>query len=220
MTRSAIVRAAQFALALATGAASAAALTGAPAAAQGRQITSYGKYCGPGVPAFTAAIGETEGRLADLAGQWPPADDLDALCYSHDMCFEKLGMDSLTCDNAVEATFASFAASFQQSRTACSAQATNMAEAFRLKLWSKGEAGGRAEGLARGFNNLRALGGNDARDAALRQVVAEVAAKDCNLGATPDPDYAVDQFVAHVRGQGGVRDFAICTPDDAAAGAC
>jgi hypothetical protein len=213
MTRSTITGAAKLALALAVSAVATAAATSVPAVAQGQQITSYGKYCGPGVPAFTAAIGETDARLADLASFWPPADDLDALCYSHDTCFEKLGMDSLTCDDAIEATFQSFAATFQTSKPACSAQATNMAEAFRLKVWSKGETGGRVEGLVRGFNNLRGLGGNDARDAALRQGFAEIAAKDCNIGAAPDPHAAIDQFVAHVRSQGGVSDFTISTPD-------
>ena len=216
---STFTRAAQIALALTVSAGSAAALTSAPAIAQGNQITSYGNYCGPGVPAFTAEIGETEGRLADLASHWPPADDLDALCYSHDTCFEKLGMDSLTCDNAIEISFASYAAAFESAKPACAAQATNMAEAFRLKLWSKGETAGRAEGLVRGFNNLRNLGGNDARDAALRQAVAEVAAKDCNLGSTSNPESAVAQFVANVRAS-GVSDFTICTPEQAAAGAC
>jgi hypothetical protein len=195
-------------------------MAGAPAAAQGAgRVTSYGEYCGPGVPAFTAAIGQTEGRLADLASHWPPADDLDALCYSHDTCFEKLGMDSATCDNAIEAAFASFAATFQTSRPACAAQATNMAEAFRLKMWSQGETAGRAQGLVRGLNNLRNLRGDDARDAALRQGFAEVAARDCNIGAASDPQSAIDQFVAHVR-SGGAGDFSICTPDAAAAGAC
>ncbi len=209
MTMSIIAR---LALALALGAGSTAALTSAPAAAQGREITSYGRYCGPGVPVFTAAIGETEARLADLASHWPPADDLDALCYSHDYCFEMLGMDSLMCDNAIEAAFGGFAASFQSSRPACAAQATNMAEAFRLKVWSKGETAGRAEGLVRGFNNLRNLGGNDARDAALRQAFAEAGARDCNVGAAPDPAAAIAEFVAHVR-SGGVSDFTIDTPD-------
>jgi hypothetical protein len=217
MTRLIIARAGRIALALALGAASAAALTGAPAAAQGAgRVTSYGKYCGPGVPAFTAAIGETEGRLADLASQWPPADDLDALCYSHDTCFEKLGMDSVTCDNAIETAFQSFAASFQVSRPACAAQATNMAEAFRLKVWSQGETTGRVQSLVGGLNNLRNLRGNDARNAALRQGFAEVAARDCNIGAAPDPHGAIAQFVASVRG-GGAGDFSICTPDG---GAC
>jgi hypothetical protein len=220
MTRSTITRAARLALALALSVGATAALTSAPAVAQGQQVTSYGKYCGPGVPVFTAAIGETEGRLADLASHWPPADDLDALCYSHDYCFERLGMDSLTCDDAIEAAFQSLAARFQGSQPACAAQATNMAEAFRLKLWSRGETAGRAEGLIRGINNLRALGGNDARDAAVRQAFAEVAARDCNVGAAPDPEAAIDQFVASVRSRGGVGDFAICTPDDAAGGAC
>ncbi len=210
MTKSTITRAATLALGLAVGAASAMALAGAPAAAQGQRLTSYGNYCGPGVPAFTAAIGETEGRLLDLASHWPPADDLDALCYSHDMCFEKLGMDSLTCDNAVEATFQSFAAQFS-GQPACAAQATNMAEAFKMKLWSQGETGGRAEGLVRGLNNLRGLGGNDARNAALRQGLAEVGARDCNIGATPDPVSAVSRFVSQMRAQ-GVSDFEIITP--------
>lgn len=213
MTKSTVACAAQLALALAVGALPPAALTAAPAAAQ-QQLTSYGTYCGPGVPAFTAAIGETDARIADLASFWAPSDDLDALCYSHDFCFEKLGMDSLICDNAIEATFQSFASSFQSSKPACAAQATNMAEAFRLKLWSKGETAGRAEGLMRGINNLRGLGGNDARDAALRQAVAEVAARDCNLGVEPNPQAAIDQFVSHVRYQGGISDFAITTPVD------
>lgn len=212
MTRASISRAGKLALAAAVSAASAAVMASAPAFAQ-QQITSYGKYCGPGVPAFTALIGETEGRLADLAAFWPPADDLDALCYSHDYCFEQLGMDSLTCDNAVEATFLSFASSFQGSQPACAAQATNMAEAFRLKLWSKGDTGGRVEGLVRGLGALRGLGGNDARDAALRQGFAEVAARDCNLGSSPDPLAAISQFVSHIRYQGGVADFDIATPD-------
>lgn len=219
MTRSTIARTARLALALALSAGSAAALTSAPAAAQG-EITSYGKYCGPGVPAFTAAVGETEGRLADLASHWPPADDLDALCYAHDACFEKLGMDSLTCDNAIQAAFASVAATFQAGRPACAAQATNMAEAFRLKMWSQGETAGHAEGLVRGLNNLRNLGGDDARDAALRQAVAEVAAKDCNVDGSPDPEAAISELVTHVRSQGGVDDFTICTPEDGDGGAC
>jgi hypothetical protein len=218
MTRSIVSRAARLALALALGAASAAALT-APATAQGAgRVTSYGKYCGPGVPAFTAAIGETDARIADLASQWPPSDDLDALCYSHDYCFETLGMDSAVCDNAIESAFGGFAATFQTSRPACAAQATNMTEAFRLKMWSQGEAAGRAQSLVRGFNNIRNLGGNDARNAVARQAVAEVAARDCNIGATPNPRSAIDQFVAYVRSTGA--DFAICTPDAAAAGAC
>jgi hypothetical protein len=202
-------------LAVALAAASAAAWTGAPAAAQGAgRVTSYGKYCGPGVPAFTAEIGETEGRLADLASQWPPADDLDALCYSHDTCFETLGMDNATCDDAIETTFASFAATFQTSRPACSAQATNMAEAFRLKMWSQGDSAAPAGRVMRGLNNLRNLGGNDARNALVRQGIAEVGARDCNIGAAPNPQAAIDQFVARVR-SGGVGGFSICSPDSA-----
>ena len=60
----------------------------------------YGKYCGKGHPTFASEPG-SEKRTMDLMSIWPPVDDVDLMCYLHDMCYQGIGSSNLLCDEAL-----------------------------------------------------------------------------------------------------------------------
>jgi hypothetical protein len=60
----------------------------------------YGGFCGAGHPTQSHPVGASAERIATLAANAPPIDDIDALCYAHDLCYEYDGHDSLPCDAA------------------------------------------------------------------------------------------------------------------------
>lgn len=63
----------------------------------------YGKYCGAGHPSFESMPGSKQ-RTEDLQSIWPPIDDIDVLCYAHDLCYQMVGSQNLICDQALSAT--------------------------------------------------------------------------------------------------------------------
>jgi hypothetical protein len=66
------------------------------------QKFKYGKYCGAGHPTFKSIPG-TEERTLDLQSIWPPVDDVDLMCYAHDMCYQIAGSQNLICDQTLSA---------------------------------------------------------------------------------------------------------------------
>jgi beta-lactamase class D len=51
---------------------------------------SYGKFCGPNHPILRRyQDGDRDYTYTELRHLWPPLDDLDAICYAHDYCFQK-----------------------------------------------------------------------------------------------------------------------------------
>lgn len=63
----------------------------------------YGKFCGAGHPSFKSKPGSRQ-RTDDLQSIWPPIDDIDILCYAHDLCYQMVGSQNLICDQALSAT--------------------------------------------------------------------------------------------------------------------
>ncbi|MCG8441811.1 MAG: M48 family metalloprotease [Caulobacterales bacterium] len=60
----------------------------------------YGQFCGAGQPAHAHPVGFAAERVDTLMRAAPPVDDVDTLCYAHDLCYEYVGHDSAACDNA------------------------------------------------------------------------------------------------------------------------
>ena len=62
-------------------------------------LFAYGKYCGKGYPVDPENV-DKKGKVKTLLDHWPPEDDIDALCYAHDACYEKSDYDEILCDRA------------------------------------------------------------------------------------------------------------------------
>jgi hypothetical protein len=59
---------------------------------------AYGKFCGPGYPPLKPGYA----NIADeTVAMWPPNDELDAMCYAHDLCYEDGGVTAV-CDDALQ----------------------------------------------------------------------------------------------------------------------
>jgi hypothetical protein len=61
-------------------------------------IFRYGNFCGKGWPILHAT--DHAGKLAELESI-QPADDLDAACKRHDICYEMNGFSTPECDDAL-----------------------------------------------------------------------------------------------------------------------
>lgn len=58
----------------------------------------HGHFCGGGYPAG-AGKKNAKGVLVTMADFYPPVDDLDAVCYAHDHCYEVKEGNRVTCDD-------------------------------------------------------------------------------------------------------------------------
>lgn len=100
----------------------------------GRLFFMYGNFCGPGHPDLSR-------NDKILYVFFPPQDDIDAVCYAHDFCFqliEKGKANGITCDDAFRATL-----SYLRFASAeCSKLASDILLAFYVKFWEKGEESG------------------------------------------------------------------------------
>lgn len=103
-------------------------------AAAKRRLFHYGHFCGAGNPEQTAEVGDVAPRIAVLASQWPPVDELDALCYGHDLCYEQRGHDDRECDKAFSDALDTYYRKFQgPHRGGCRNLASDMEAAFHYK---------------------------------------------------------------------------------------
>ena len=94
----------------------------------------YGKYCGAGHPAFEIESGSQERKEA-LVSVWPPVDDVDLMCYLHDMCYEEAGSHNQICDQALGATAVSYAEGFAK-ESGCN-NLSKLIGAVGAKFWGK-----------------------------------------------------------------------------------
>ena len=95
----------------------------------------YGKYCGKGHPSFTSKPGSAE-RTKDLMSIWPPIDDVDMMCYAHDMCYQIVGASNALCDSAFAGTTTIQSRSFTK-KSGCSNLVNLVGSGIRNKFWSK-----------------------------------------------------------------------------------
>lgn len=90
-------------------------------------IFAYGKFCGANHPVLRRRDeGESEIAYTELRSLWPPADDLDAVCYAHDYCVQQADQESIArqslmpmrtlCDQAFTRTLADFNEDFRDDR--------------------------------------------------------------------------------------------------------
>ncbi|MGH1539143.1 MAG: hypothetical protein ACRBHB_01860 [Arenicella sp.] len=98
-------------------------------------LFAYGKFCGGGHPANIGRNG-IEGKPRTLLGMYPPMDDVDAMCYAHDYCYELEEANNLICDDA----FHSMIINYQTEIDAkgCWNLLTDMTIAFFGKNYEKG----------------------------------------------------------------------------------
>lgn len=195
----------------------------APPEARQRMLSfRYGKYCGPGLPVQTASKDQVGVRLGVLERTWPPVDDLDALCFAHDYCFEIIGHDSAPCDDAMAEALAAAARNMS---AGCRSTAGGMYQAFVYKPWSRG-ALGTASGIVRAAERLD--GGVDG-DGVGAFLLAEAARRSgaaslegvCNRTVNePRPGAMAGLFASYVNRSAEFSSFRICTPPDRAAGRC
>ncbi len=99
-----------------------------------RKLFRYGDYCGAGNPTQAAPPADRAARLDTLAAAWPPVDELDALCFGHDVCYETLGHDDKLCDTAFANALTNYFDTFKGANlAACRNLAADMETAFRYK---------------------------------------------------------------------------------------
>lgn len=93
----------------------------------------YGNYCGAGHPDIKYKSGSPESIQA-LKSFWPPVDDVDVMCYAHDMCYEEAGSNNQICDQALNATAIRLAKGFSKP-SGCYNLAWMTSSALAAKFW-------------------------------------------------------------------------------------
>jgi len=105
---------------------------------------AYGRFCGPGNPVlFSKDENDRQAREVDLRTLWPPADDIDAVCYAHDYCVQQADQESVdlkrilttvstrqVCDDAFVLTLYDFNEDFTDAR--CFNLANDMAAGIMI----------------------------------------------------------------------------------------
>ena len=91
---------------------------------------AYGKFCGPGWP-------PSESEHKKLISYWPPKDDLDAICYAHDYCYDLTYPNNQMCDHAFRKTLLNYQNIFlktvSSTNNACAKESQKMMSAFFIK---------------------------------------------------------------------------------------
>jgi len=93
---------------------------------------AYGNYCGSGHP---ISLGDRNNNLLAL---FSPVDDLDAICYAHDYCYE-IEANRVTCDSALRRMVIDYQTEF--TGAGCWNTATDLIIAFFGKFWERGSEG-------------------------------------------------------------------------------
>lgn len=103
---------------------------------------AYGKFCGGKYPANQDKVG-SNGQKRLLSIFYPPVDDLDAICYAHDYCYDfKYNLEKtnhVTCDDVFHSMVINSA--FGYKGEGCSNLASDMVIAFFGKNWEAGSSG-------------------------------------------------------------------------------
>lgn len=96
---------------------------------------AYGNFCGGKYP---ANLGKTDlhGKLRVLTDFYPPVDDLDAICYAHDYCYDFPLGNNVTCDSVFHKMVINSQSNY--SGEGCWNLVTDMTIAFFGKNWEKG----------------------------------------------------------------------------------
>lgn len=108
---------------------------------QGKDVQrffAYGHFCGGGYP---ASVGKknAKGMLVTLADFYPPVDDLDAICYAHDHCYEVKEGNRVSCDDVFHAMMIEAQTSIKGE--GCWNLTTDVTIAFFGKNWERGNSG-------------------------------------------------------------------------------
>lgn len=103
-----------------------------------QKFFAYGHFCGGGYP---AGVGKknAKGVLVTMADFYPPVDDLDAICYAHDHCYEVKEGNRVTCDDVFHQMMID--AQKEINGPGCWNLATDMTIAFFGKNWERGNSG-------------------------------------------------------------------------------
>jgi hypothetical protein len=102
-----------------------------PSGVEKTQFYAYGNYCGPGHPV-------TSGNRKETLLASSPMDDLDAICYAHDFCYE-IDANRVTCDSALHRMVIEHQGEF--TGPGCWNTATDLTIAFFGKFWERGKDG-------------------------------------------------------------------------------
>lgn len=156
-------------------------------------IFSYGKYCGPGLPATSS-----DDRLAGLLMNFPLVDDVDAACYAHDACYALTQDNDANCDSAIESTTLQIQSHLGS--TECWNLATDLTLAFSGKPYSKGGSAGETSldravqtGIGSPFSLFWAT-----LKSGVRPFIG-YPNKGCNLSEISDPERIINIFTEHYK---------------------
>jgi hypothetical protein len=93
---------------------------------------AYAKFCGPGYPPLKPGYANI---AEETVAMWPPNDELDAMCYAHDLCYEDGGVTTV-CDEALDRMLVERKFNFKGQ--GCHRLAGDMALAFFAHCSTKG----------------------------------------------------------------------------------
>ena len=147
---------------------------------------AYGKFCGPGYPAL-----KLRQKLID---HWPPADDLDTICYAHDQCYTSTFDDSDICDSALHMMAIQYQNEFQND--GCWNVMTDVVIAFFGKNYGKSDTpSGTISGqLAHTILGIPQAAFWAATKAPLRPFLKSPKEGSCNVSPEADPISIVKSF--------------------------
>ena len=147
---------------------------------------AYGKFCGPGYPALKAG--------QKLIDHWPPADDLDTVCYAHDQCYATTFDDSDVCDSALHMMAIQYQNEFQND--GCWNVMTDVVIAFFGKNYGMSDtASGPVSGrLAHTILGIPQAAFWAATKAPLRPFLKAPIEGSCNVAADANPISIVKAF--------------------------
>ena len=156
------------------------------AGGQKEYFFAYGKYCGPGWPPLTQGQ-----KLIDY---WPPADDMDAICYAHEICYELTFYDNRLCDSAFHRMAISYQTRFKNK--GCWNLATDITIAFFAKNYGKGvnDIETSATQITHTLLGVPAAAFWAVLKTPLRPFLKDSDEGACNVGETSDPELVISTF--------------------------
>jgi hypothetical protein len=147
---------------------------------------AYGNYCGAGWPPPNSKKKQ-------------PLDDLDAMCFAHDSCYELTHSNSISCDDALHSMAVKYQYKF--SSRGCKSLAGDVSAAFFAKNNGKGKSASEdaSTAIVSTFVGVPLGVGFKAIDSVLAFGAKDAIEGRCNIEGINDPQKIIDKFETYFK---------------------